>query len=79
MVKFPEMTGTQLDLTETELDINMSFDLIRVDGKAITLSGIGGGRLSLYLYITAFAVILSSIIPKKVIINYRDTKLIQWY
>jgi hypothetical protein len=64
-VKLPDITGTQLDLTERELDANMAFDLIRVDGKAITLSGIGGGRFSLYLYITVKAVILSSIFPKK--------------
>jgi hypothetical protein len=75
-VKLPDITGT---LTETGLDVNMTFDLIRVDGKAITLSGIGGGRLSLYLYITAKLVILSSIIPKKVIINILSVKLIQWY
>jgi DNA-binding Xre family transcriptional regulator len=31
------MTGTRLNLTETGLDVNMTFDLIRVDGKAITL------------------------------------------
>jgi hypothetical protein len=33
----PDITGTQLDLTETGLDVNMAFDLIRVDRKAITL------------------------------------------
>jgi hypothetical protein len=36
-VKLPDITGAQLDLTERELDANMAFDLIRVDGKAITL------------------------------------------